>query len=134
MVIVLVLATLFACLCVCSLPVSWWLKSIVCITLGLLGWKQVLRHALLHASNSIVALAVNVKSELSCQYLSGDWLTAELLPTTTVTPRLTVLNLKLSEQHSKLSVVIMTDSIAEEEFRKLRVWLKWAHHADSIDG
>lgn len=134
MVMVLVLATLFACLCVCSLPISWWLKIVVCMVLGFLGWKQILRHALLRASNSIVALLVNAKSELSCQSLSGDWQTAELLPTTTVTPKLTVLNLKLLEQPIKISVVILTDSIADEDFRKLRIWLKWAHHAESTDG
>lgn len=57
---------------------------------------------------------------------AGDeWLDAELSPETVVWPWLVVLHYRLAGAHRPVARVILPDSLDEEDFRRLRVWLKW---------
>lgn len=61
---------------------------------------------------------------LECQ-LAGEeeFRPAELLPGATVHPWLTAVRLKLPE--GRVAVVVLPDCTTIEEFRCLRVWLRW---------
>lgn len=62
---------------------------------------------------------------LECRLAGGtDFLQAELLPSATVHPWLTVVPLKI-DGRNKLAVVVPPDSTHPEDFRRLRIWLRW---------
>jgi len=63
----------------------------------------------------------------------SDFIQVRLLPGATAHPWLTVL--RLADDRGTYRVVIAPDSVAPEEFRRLRVWLRWRLEvSDGRDG
>ncbi len=122
----LVAAHAAAAVLVVPLDVSFAVKAALELAIVLSGCYSVREFAMLRGSRSIIALeldragAVNVRSRL------GDWGEARLLPTSFVSPALTILNLRLADRRLVRHVVIMRDSMAAEDFRQLRVVLRWS--------
>ena len=85
--------------------------------------------ALLRSPNSVVAIDVASDDAFSVQTRRGDWLACEVLVSTYVASFLTVLNLKETEKNAVRHVVILPDSIDADDFRRLRVWLRWKRGA-----
>lgn len=83
------------------------------------------RDALLVAANSIVAVEIEEDRACRFQSKSQEWTECFLLDSSFVTPNLTILNLKLRRKVYARHVVILPDSLAQDDFRKLRVWLRW---------
>lgn len=54
---------------------------------------------------------------------TADWQPVELLPGSLVSPMCTVLRLRV-DGHAR-SVVVLADSLDGEDYRRLRVWLRW---------
>lgn len=84
-----------------------------------------------HARQTTPPLVLRGKADGSLERRSDDtWLRVELSASSTVLPRLTVLHIK--EQGSRRHLVILPDSLPAEDFRRLRVWLRWlgVKHAD----
>ncbi|MGQ0522707.1 MAG: protein YgfX [Betaproteobacteria bacterium] len=81
--------------------------------------------ALLRAVSSITALELGEDGKLSIQTRQGDWCAATLLESSFVGPYLTVLSLRTEKSRFAHHAVIMADSLNGEDFRKLRVWLRW---------
>lgn len=91
------------------------------VSLGFYLW----RIALLRSSRSIVAIEIGDDDKLAFRTLDGKWQTAKLQQSSFVSPWLTILNLKPENARWLRNVVILADSMPEEEFRRLRVWLRW---------
>ncbi|MGE5524814.1 MAG: protein YgfX [Rhodospirillaceae bacterium] len=83
------------------------------------------RSALLRTRDAIVALEWNEDRAVNFQTRDGLWHAARLLPTTFVTPFLTVIDLRTQGTPRIRHVVMMTDSAAPDEYRRLRVRLQW---------
>ena len=81
--------------------------------------------ALLTANNAVVAFALSDEMRCALTTRSGESIACSILGSTFVAPYLTVLNLKPVEKLFTRSVVILPDSMDAEEFRQLRVWLRW---------
>ena len=81
--------------------------------------------ALLTANNAVVAFALSDEMQCALTTRSGESIACSILGSTFVAPYLTVLNLKPVENFFTRSVVILPDSMDAEEFRQLRVWLRW---------
>lgn len=83
------------------------------------------KDALLIAHDAVVALTLT--EEMSCILIarSGQSMICSLSDSTFVAPYLTVINLQPNERFFMHSVVILPDSIDAEEFRRLRIWLRW---------
>lgn len=82
-------------------------------------------HALLLASDAAISLEVGSGSILGVQNRLGAWAEYDVLGSTYVMPYLAVLNLRQSDSRAVRRVVILPDSMHPEDFRKLRVWLRW---------
>lgn len=54
---------------------------------------------------------------------TGDWRSVEIEAGSLVSPLGTLLRLR-GDGHAR-AVVVLADSLTEEEFRRLRVWLRW---------
>ena len=90
------------------------------------------RNARLTAPNSIVALEVREDGTCAIETRSGKRLDCILLPTSYVSASLTILNLKVGGELLVRHVVIFPDAINSEDFRKLRVLLRWKFKAKPL--
>lgn len=82
------------------------------------------RSALLHAPDSIVALEARNES-VSLLTRGGDWLEGEVLDSSYVSPRLTIVSFRLRGRRRVRHVVLVPDNVDPREFRRLRTWLRW---------
>ena len=123
-------AALGACLAA-DMPVA--LKLFVVLLIGLSCAHALYDAALLRSRKAIVALEIADDGVLTFQMRSGEWRRGILLDSSFVAPYLTVLNLKTDGTRLARHVVVMADSVAAEEYRRLRVWLRWRKTA-AADG
>lgn len=100
-------------------------KAVVTLAIALSLVYFMARDAALHAKASIVALEVREDGEIACQTRSGEWIECELLPSTYVTPRVTVINLRPHRGWLSRRVILVRDNVDARDFRRLRMWLRW---------
>jgi toxin CptA len=104
--------------------------------LALLGSATVL--VALFAANALTpqirTLRIDNDGRISCQMAGrSDFIAVRLLPGATAHPWLTVL--RMADERGTYRVVIAPDSGAPDEFRRLRVWLRWRLEvSDDRDG
>ena len=107
------------------LPIGLKLVTTLVICISLVFYLK--RNARLAAPNSIIALEVKEDCTCAIETRSGKRLDCILLPTSYVSVSLTILNLKADGEMLARHVVILPDSINPEDFRKLRVLLRWKY-------
>ena len=107
------------------LPFDLWLKITAVLLLLASLIYHVRRDAMRTSRNAILALQFSPECRCSAQIGSGDWFDAQLLPTSFVSPYLTILNLRFDHARLVKHVVILPDAIDAEQFRRLRVLLRW---------
>ena len=105
-------------------PAPMWLKAGVTLAMAVSLVHALSRKAALHAADAIVALELTEAGRISFQTRRGDWRECELLASSYVSPRLTVLNLKAKGGRIR-HVVLVPDNVDAREFRRLRTWLRW---------
>ncbi len=119
---ILATAHLGAISLILMLPISARLPLVMLLAFSMA--YSILRYAFIRLPDSIVSLKLEEKScmfsmrggsEKSCVFHGSSY----------VSPYLTVLNLKEEGKRLMKSVVILPDAIDREEFRQLRVWLRW---------
>lgn len=97
-----------------DLPPPWQAAAIVALGASLLS----------HWRRTAPPLVLRGKADGTLELRrDGEWLPVELAASSTVLPVLTVLHLKTGE--SRRHVVVLPDSLPPEDFRRLRVWLRW---------
>ena len=101
-----------------------WLTFVVMVAL-IANLSLELRHASLRMPDAAVAIEISSDNVFSVQTRRGEWLEYEVLGNTYVLSFLAILNLKQTDNGAAKRIVILPDSIAAEDFRKLRVWLRW---------
>lgn len=78
-----------------------------------------------HCHPAVAAIRLGREGQLTVAVeLRGEFVAAELLPGATVHPWLSVIRLQ-TEDARRYTVVIAADSLAAEDFRRLRVFLRW---------
>jgi toxin CptA len=87
------------------------------------------RHAVLRSRRSIVELEIRDRENAAIRTRREDWRGARILPTSCVTPSLTVLNLRVGGGRFPQHVLLVSDNIDREDFRRIRVLLRWARPA-----
>lgn len=83
------------------------------------------RDALLHAPHSIVALEVRDAGGISFQTRRGEWIECDVLGSSYVSPRLTVVNFRPRGGWAVRHLVLVPDNVEPRDFRRLRMWLRW---------
>ncbi len=115
--------TAIAMIALISLPL--WLQLIAIAALVLSLMFNARQYALLRSPNAVVAIDIASDDAFSVQIRSGDRIECEVLGSTYVTAFLAVLNLREKDSGAVRRAVILSDSVDKEDFRKLRVWLRW---------
>jgi toxin CptA len=107
------------------IPVPVMGKLVITIAVALSLVFFVARDAALHAAHSIVALEIRDGGEVAFQTRQGDWLDCEVLGSSTVSPRLTIVNLRPRRRWGTRRLILVPDNVDPRDFRRLRVWLRW---------
>ncbi len=106
-----------------TFPISIKLLGFVTLVASLVFYLRY--YALLKSPESIVAFELSEAMQCTLETRDGQYLPCVILGSTFVAPYLVVLNVKLLNKFLGCSVVILPDSIDGEEFRQLRVLLRW---------
>ncbi len=105
------------------LPLPWWIKCLCgAMVVAATAW-HLGRYA--WSAQTITALELEVSGKLRCYSRAKDWRDVEVLGSSFVTPKLTVLNFRLPGERLSRHVVLLPDMVESAAFRRLRVWLRW---------
>jgi hypothetical protein len=83
------------------------------------------RDATLHAAHAIVALEVDDGGSIFYQTRSGRRAECELLGSSYVSPRLTIVSLRPRSRVGTRRAILVEDNVDPRDFRRLRIWLRW---------
>ena len=106
-------------------PLPLWLSALLTALLAGSAWYTLRRDAFRTLPRSLVAVRLHTDDLYEFQTRAGAWHEALLLGSSFVSPCLTVLNLRPAESRFVQHLVILPDAMHAEDFRRLRVWLKW---------
>jgi toxin CptA len=112
-----------AALWLAPLPAGWALAASLALFVHLTF--AVRRHAWLSAADSPVELELADDCSVSACSRAGNWERYQIIGSTFVSPPLTVLNLRSGVGHQTRAVLIASDGLDADSFRRLRVWLRW---------
>ncbi len=122
-ILVLAHAAAIAMVVLAGLPL--WAQSILAAALVVNLVFDVRQTAWLRAPGAVIGFEIAADDRFSIQIRCGEWLECEVLGSTYVTYFLTILNLKAIDSGKHQRAVILPDSLDAEDFRKMRVWLRW---------
>ena len=105
--------------------IPFWVTLVAAAGLAVHLLVVVRRQALLLVPDAAVAIEIRSDDTLAVQARSGAWSEYAVLADTYVAPYLTVLNLRQTDSHAVKRITLLPDSLDAEDFRKLRVWLRW---------
>lgn len=108
-------------------------KAVVTTAIALSLIYFMARDAALHAQGSIVALALGDRGEIACQTRSGEWIQCDLLGSSYVSPRMTIVILRARGWLLARRVILVPDNVDADDFRRLRTWLRWKGAAVNPD-
>ena len=106
-----------------DLPI--WLKILLVLLIGASCGVYLYSTALLRSGGAVVGLEIKDDGALSFQTRRGEWREGTLLGSSFVSPHLTILNIGMEGRFFARHVVIMPDCVDAEDFRRLRVRLRW---------
>ena len=86
------------------------------------------RDAALRTGDAIVALEIREEGEVSLRTRRGEWLECELLGSSFVSSRLTIVNLRPQGRRRLRHVILVPGNVDDQDFRRLRTWMRWAAH------
>lgn len=113
------------------LPLPPWLRGGAALLLLGSAVHTVMRHALLRGPRAITALAFTDSEQVSIGRRDGSWQAGRILGSSTVGALLTVLNIAASGRTAH--VVLLGDSLPADDFRRMRIWLRWGSRGDAED-
>ena len=104
--------------CIISMSWSWSVRGLL-LLFPALSFAGCLRKA------QFVGLRIVNDKQLLCLTRDGACLACDILPGTTVWGRLIVVRLLLAGDSRPRSLVVLPDQLSFEQFRTLRLWLRW---------
>ena len=107
------------------LPLPAWTSFGLALLLTANAVHAVAHHALRRGRRAVTALDFSDREQVHVGWRDGSWRTGRILGTSTVGATLTVLNIALAGRRLPLHVVLSGDSLGPDDFRRLRVWLRW---------
>lgn len=111
---------------VCAAALPWWGQGV-----GLAAVAASLLAAM--RAGPVLELHGHADGRLAVRQ-DGDWLAAVVAPDTLVWAWLVVLRYRVAGSARWANVVVLPDSLAADDFRRLRVWLRWRARPDAHGG
>lgn len=126
LVVSLLLFHAMAAACIVALPWTWVWRSLLLAAIGVSAW-----HAL--QATEINGLRLAEHGELACLFADRERIAAVVLPDSTVFNQLIVLRMRIGDARRVVSLVLLPDSMSAEQFRLLRLWLRWRGESGAIE-
>lgn len=114
--------------CLLSLP---WPSTARYLLLAVVAWSawQTQR------PSRVVGLRLAANGDLACLMATGEQIPASVQPDTAVFSQLVVLRLRARDSGQLENLALFPDSMPVEQFRLLRLWLRWrAEASDRFEG
>lgn len=132
----LTLACLTAALALLLWPVGAWLKISFMAAAVAATVYAIRLHALLTLQSSVFALRLDQDGKVKLTTRCGNVFEIEVLASSFVSSRLTVLNLRVCgplppRMNKHIHLLLLPDNSAPEAFRQLRVWLRWGQETQA---
>lgn len=115
--------------CLSVLPWPWPWRVLGCLMLAAATSHAILQHGLRRLTHSVVALQLKPDNSVTIRFKDGRRQAVRVMPSTVVTPLLSVVHCRLQEAawyYPMRYVLIPTDAVDAEDYRRLRVYLRWA--------
>jgi len=119
-----------AALVLLPLAVPTWAKPVLLALIAASLARALLRHACLRTPGALVVIELGENDSANVRNRDGEWQQARILPTTYVSPVLSVINVRVPPRTRARHMVIAADSLDAEAFRRLRVWLRWKYRQE----
>lgn len=110
----------------CSIATHWVLLAGVAFALH--GLWRVWCDALRQNAGAVIALEISDETRCRIFNRGGAWSEGQVLATTHVTPWLIVVHVAITGRWRARSVLIMSDALAPDAYRRLCVRLRWARY------
>lgn len=118
LVFFLLLFHALATACVIALAWPWPLRSLLLVLIAVSAWHNL-------RPQKIIGLRLAGDGGLDCLFAGGERTATLVLPDSTVFNHLIVLRLRVGDLRCVVSLVLLPGSISVEQFRVLRLWLRW---------
>jgi len=102
-----------------------WIKTLIAVAILASLLRSLMRVALLKTADAVVAVEIKDEGEISFRTRRGEWRDGRLSGSSYVSSWLTILLIVEERQRNARSVVIVPDNVDADEFRRLRVKLRW---------
>jgi len=102
-------------------------KAAAAALVSLSAYYYARREALRVASDAIIALHLGAARACTLETVEGACWEGDVLNTSFVSARLAIVNVRLAEKRTVRHVVVLSDTLAMEDFRRLRVLLRWRY-------
>jgi toxin CptA len=106
-------------------PIAWWLS--LGLSAGVLASLpfSLRHHASRSASGALTSIELRPDGSAAVENRNGRRSEVRVLGSSFVSPILTILNLTVAGVSLPRSLVVAPDALTADEFRRLRVWLRW---------
>ncbi len=108
------------------LAVPLWAKAFAVLAAVASLLYFLLQTALLRLPRAVTALEIRDDGALAIRTRSGEWHECRLSGESFVSPWLTILVLLREDRRISKHIVLVADNTDAGDFRRLRVWLRWA--------
>ena len=113
-----------ALLLLMTLPLPFWILGLIAALLLWSAVRTISRHSQRIGAHAVNALELIDRSLLQFRTGDGVWRRGQLLGSSTITVGFVLLNIR-PDRGGNLHVVIPSDGMGIDDFRHLRVWLRW---------
>lgn len=113
---------------ICLLTLPGAMGATICVVLALFAFTHLRRFGTLTHPQSIRKLQLR-DGQTAVFAATGEPVKCELMKSTFVSPWLTVINLRPNGRRLATHVLLTWDNVDAEDFRRLRIWLKWGARA-----
>lgn len=118
LVVLLLLFHALAASSVIGLPWAWPVRYVLLFLLGFSLWNAL-------KAPKILGLRLSADGSLVCRLADGEPAEALLLPDSAAFRQLIVLRMRIGDAWPITSLVLLPDSMPADQFRVLRLWLRW---------
>jgi toxin CptA len=110
------------------LAMAIWIKAAIAVVVIASLWFFLSQVALLLLPEAVMAVEIHEQGTMALQTRRGEWHECKLAGASFVSDWLTILVLDQENRRRARYVVITPDNVDAGDFRRLRVWLRWAGH------
>ena len=101
-------------------------RSMLLLLLAISAWSCL-------RPSPFVGIRLGARGELALRHAGGAVVACQVQPETTVFGRLVVLRVR-DDQARRRSLTLLPDSLSADQFRLLRLWLRWRADAELAGG